>query len=400
MNKHFCPKCGTKYTPGAKFCPKCGYRLTKDTADSKGQATTQPDEKPAGKAPAEAKQAADKKTTKPADKQSTTAPSRTAAAASQKTAPTKRTNPLKGHRWFWYLGLIIAVVVIGFAIYVLYQNNQDYTSLLHQHSDGNLYPTAEFGSDISDDLTWEAGFGFVMIAVGAVLLTALFLPKHWLRRKKLLTQCGVLVVIFLAGLVNLNANHHYTMTSTGLGERYTKNYLSGHIYRYNYLANKKNDDDYSDQFGSGAGHDTEYTHVFLKFNSDGTLGVNVNPYWVDNDQKSYEYSQEDNYRTTGTWTVSQDGQVNIEWDPTDSGAYELESVRVKRKHHKHHHKYKYVQRLVPQYVDSFGDPDTSLPHNFPGDSINGKVKFGDARFKIDGVTLYKLDSEGDAVNEQ
>lgn len=418
MNKQFCPKCGSKYRPGAKFCPNCGYRLTKDDAADKQSATSSAAQAtPPASAPAKDTAAASFSSI-PASSTSAAATAKSAAtahsaaattAAQQPTGAANKSagsaapehkqgrNPLKGHRWFWYLGLVLAVAIVVYAIVLIVTNNQDYANLLGQHSHGSLYQSDEFGAAISEDLTDTATAYFVFLGLGILWLVALFLPKRWPRQRKLLTYGGVIVVVALAGLVNLNTQHHYAMTSARLGERYTKHYLSGHIFRYNYLENQKNNDDNWDQFGHEA-HSTDYSHVFLKFNDDGTLGVNVNPYWVDDDETSYTNSQNDDYRTVGSWSVSEDGRVNIEWDATDSGAYKYTTVRVKRKHHKHHHKYKYVHRWVSQYVDADGNPDTSLPRTLPGDSINGNVKFGDGCLRIDGVTLYRAIDGGETYD--
>ena len=149
------------------------------------------------------------------------------------------------------------------------------------------------------------------------------------------------------------------------------------------------------------GYPEEYSTVFLKFNSDGTLGVNVNPYWRDDNATAYNNSKTGNYRTVGMWHVNKNGKLHINWDQADTRAYDYEAVqvKVKKKHHKKHHRkyrYKTEYKWVAQYTDpETGNDDNSLPIYFPGDDVDGAVNFGYDIFKVDGVKMQKPNSEGE-----
>lgn len=350
MKNRKCPQCGTEYSKGAKFCPKCGYDLTKIS----------------------------------------------------------RTNNLRP-RWTWYLGVIILVVILGWALYCVISSTVDYQNILHQSYTGTTYQN-EYGSQISDDLSDTYGF-----AAFCFFISLLWLLIKFARRIKQPFKVKLIAIILIQVLttgiliLNFNNHHQFSLSSSKLGEAYTKETLSGTIWRYSYFKNKEDQDDDSGDYKNQITRDVagnKYSHVFLKFNDDGSLGVNVNPYWLDGDDKAYENSQNSDYRTVGTWRVSSDGKVDLSWNDADTGAYKYETVRVKikKKHHRKHHKkykYKYKEQLTPQFVDAYGDPDTSLPRYFPGDDIHGNVGFGVKTIKIHDVILQKPNKDGDvnSINE-
>ncbi len=347
MKNRKCPQCGTEYSKNAKFCPKCGYDLTKIR-------------RPHNSRP----------------------------------------------RWTWYLGVIILAVILGYSLYFVTRSTVDYQSILRQSYTGTDYQNTS-GSMISDDLSFTYGFGSFFVVASLLWLLIIFARRiHQPFRIKLIAI--ILIQVLTVGILILNFNnqHQFSLSSSKLGESYTKETLDGTIWRYSYFKNKEDQDDDSGDYKNQITKDVsgnKYSHVFLKFNSDGSLGVNVNPYWLDGDDKAYENSQNSDYRTVGTWHVSSDGKVDLNWDDADTGAYKYETVKVKvkKKHHKKHHKkykYKYKEQLTPQFVDAYGDPDTSLPHYFPGDDIHGNVSFGVKVIKIHGIVLQKPTQDG-GVND-
>lgn len=336
MTKHFCPKCGTKLSPHAKFCPHCGYQLTVD----------------------------------------------------DKSAPARRPQ------WYWYIGIILTIIGIGAVIYWINNVNQSYASLINHHHLADQFVDGEVGSTITGTLVSQANWGFVALAGLAIVLALLIIDQFLKNNKPLrwLTMTILVLAVALAGMINYRSHNGYAMTSNRLGENYTKEFLNDQTFCYNYLANKKNgrnSDRYYNQFGGTSTHD--YSHVYLKFNDDGTLGVNINPYWRDDDQKAYQNSQDDNYQVQGSWSINPQGKVIIQWDSTETGAYKTVRYRVGRRHHHH-----YVYKTQPRYTDAAGDPDTSLPKYFPGETVNGNVQFGNGICKIGGIKMAKPDSQGAA----
>lgn len=335
MTKYFCPQCGTKLGPHAKFCPHCGYRLTVD-----------------GK--------------------------------------TGSTRP----HWYWYVGIILTFIGIAIAIYYINDINQNYVTLINHHHLSDQFVDGEVGSTIADTLISQSSWCFVVLAVLVIILALLVIRRFAKINKQL--RWSIITILALAialiGMLNYRAHDGYAMTSNQLGTNYTKQFLTGQIFCYNYLADKKNgrdSDRYADQFGGTSTNN--YSHVYLKFNADGTLGVNIDPYWVNDDQTAYQNAQNDNYRVRGSWSINPQGKVIIQWDSTDTRAYKTVRYRVGRRHHHH-----YVYKTESRYTDAAGDPDTSLPKYFPGETASGNIQFGNGIFKLGGITMAKPNDQGSA----
>ncbi|WP_295747001.1 zinc ribbon domain-containing protein [uncultured Limosilactobacillus sp.] len=341
--KRKCPKCQHPYNKGDKFCEKCGYDL-------------------------------------------------------REIRRTKRHWPT----WLKYVGLAVLVLILIASLWYVISPTMDYQAIIHHTYTGGDYQNA-LGASITDDLSSTyrfASFFLCASLLGLAIVFAKYLKKP---RKLTIAMIAIIEVVTIGGVVlNYNHNHSFSLSSSKLGASYTKETLSGSIWRYSYYKDKQDQDtdsgDCQNQITKDVGGN-KYSHVFLKFNSDGTLGVNINPYWQDDDQKAYDHSESSDYRTVGNWDVTASGKVRISWDETDTGAYKYETVKVKKKHHKKHHKkYTYKQELTPQFLDSYGNPDTTLPRYFPGDSIEGHASFGIKTLKIDGV-LFQTPSKDGSVDD-
>lgn len=344
ISKNRCPKCNTEYGKNAHFCPNCGFDLTTLTANNKFS------------------------------------------------------------KWRKYCLITIFCIILGISLYIIVETNIRYHQVVYQPYDNSEYK-GMYGANITDELTNDYIVGAILLCISFLGIGCCIL-KGVKKSKTIKLSILVLLQIFLGVILitNVKLVHQFSLSSSSLGSTYTKKALDGTIWRYSYFENKKNQDDDDGDYKNQIPKDissylNKYSHVFLKFNSDGTLGVNVNPYWRDADDTAYQNSQNDNYRTVGTWNVESNGKVNIDWSEADTRAYEYETVKVKKKHHKKHHKkYKYEQRLTPQYTDSYGDPDTSLPRYFPGDNIQGNVEFGVEVLKINNVILRKPNYNGTVTN--
>lgn len=315
-------------------------------------------------------------------------------------------HPFKQQSWKWYtaLALLLAVALVSLLFIVI--ANNDYHAILNQQEPSLVDTDGKVGAGLTNQIT-----GMIIpayLALGVVLAGMV-----WLLAKGRRFQRGMVIgivegLLLAVGVFNFVGSHQFAFTSSQLGQAFVKHHLDGQIYCYQYFKNRPgddtsdSDDDECNQIPDhDKGYPRDYSDIFVKFNSDGTLGVNVNPYWRDDDQTAYNNSKTGNYRAVGVWHVNKDGRLHINWDQTVTRAYDYEAVqvKVKKKHHqKHHRKYRYKTeyKWVAQYTDpETGDDDTSLPIYFPGDDIDGSVAFGLDRMSVAGVKLQKPAAGGE-----
>lgn len=354
-----CPHCGGSYKLGAHFCPHCGQELYR-----RQQMTKHFDFRRMG------------------------------------------LHPLKKQDWKWYAGIVVALIVALTSLVFIVIANQDYRAILDQREPSLIDAYEKVGASLTSQITGIVLPSYLVLGVALAGLTWLLVKGSKKQRVMIVGIAEVLLLVI--GGVNFGSAHNFSFSSNRLGHAFVKDRLNGKIYCYSYFKNRPGDDtsdtdnDFCNQIPDhDKGYPEEYSTVFLKFNSDGTLGVNVNPYWRDDNATAYNNSKTGNYRTVGMWHVNKNGKLHINWDQADTRAYDYEAVqvKVKKKHHKKHHRkyrYKTEYKWVAQYTDpETGNDDNSLPIYFPGDDVDGAVNFGYDMFKVDGVKMQKPNSEGE-----
>ena len=359
-----CPHCGGSYKPGARFCPHCGQELPATRPRRRQEMTKHFDLRGLG------------------------------------------LHPFKKQDWKWYAGLVLAVIVaLTSAIFIVIVN-QDYYAILNQQEPSLVDAYNKVGRSLTNQVTGIVIPSYLILGVALAGLAWLLVKG---KKQQRIMVVGIAEVLLLViGGVNFASAHGFSFSGGQLGQAFVKSHLNGKIYRYSYFKNRPGDDtsDTDDNFCNqipdhDKGYPQEYSNVYLKFNSDGTLGVNVNPYWRDDNETAYNNSKTGNYRTVGMWHVNKNGKLHINWDQADTRAYDYEAVqvKVKKKHHKKHnrkYRYKTEYKWVAQYTDpETGDDDTSLPIYFPGDDIDGSVAFGYDTLKVAGVKLQKPNAAGE-----